>query len=60
MQSPRSRRVGDGKERRQKGFLPDFRGAIKAGRGPREGDHVPAETNKDAILQEVVELASQR
>jgi hypothetical protein len=27
--------VGDGKERRQKGFLPDFRGAIKAARGAR-------------------------
>ena len=33
MQSPRSRRVGDDKERRQKGFLPDFRDAIKAARG---------------------------
>jgi len=30
MQSLRSRRVGDDKERRQKGFLPDFRHAIKA------------------------------
>jgi hypothetical protein len=37
--------VGDGKERRQKGFLPDFRGAIKAGQGPREGDQAPAEIN---------------
>jgi hypothetical protein len=27
--------VGDDKER-QKGFLPDFREAIKAARGPRE------------------------
>ncbi len=39
MQRPRSRRVGDDKER-QKGFLPDFRDAIKAARGPREGDRV--------------------
>ena len=42
MQSPRSRRVGDDKERRQKGFLPDFRDAIKAARRPREGDRAPA------------------
>jgi hypothetical protein len=34
MQRPRSRRVGDDEERRQKGFLPDFREAIKAERGP--------------------------
>jgi hypothetical protein len=26
--------VGDGEVRRQKGFLPDFREAIKAARGP--------------------------
>jgi hypothetical protein len=38
MQRPRSRRVGDDEERRQKGFLPDFSEAIKAARGPREGD----------------------
>jgi hypothetical protein len=40
MQRPRSRRVGDDEERRQKGFLPDFCEAIKAARGPREGDRV--------------------
>lgn len=43
MQRPRSRRVGDDEERRQKGFLPDFREAIKAARGPREGDRVKRE-----------------
>jgi hypothetical protein len=36
-QSPRSRRVGDDKEWRQKGFLPDFRDAIKAARKPQRG-----------------------
>jgi hypothetical protein len=40
MQSPRSRRAGDDKERRQKGFLPDFREAIKAARGPRQGNRL--------------------
>lgn len=43
MQRPRSRRVGDDKVRRQKAFLPDFRDAIKAARGPREGDRAPAD-----------------
>jgi hypothetical protein len=37
MRRPRSRRVGDDEERRQRGFLPDFRETIKAARGPREG-----------------------
>jgi len=32
--------VGDDKELRQNGFLPDFRDAIKAARGPREGDRL--------------------
>jgi hypothetical protein len=33
---------GDDKERRQQGFLPDFRDAFKAARGPRESDRVRA------------------
>jgi hypothetical protein len=32
--------VGDDEERRQNGILPDFREAIKAERGPREGARV--------------------
>jgi hypothetical protein len=32
--------VGDDKERRQKGFLPDFRDAIKAAWSPNEGNRV--------------------
>jgi hypothetical protein len=32
MQRPRSRRVGDDEERRQKSFLPDIREAIKTAR----------------------------
>jgi hypothetical protein len=40
MRRPRSRRAGDDEERRQTGFLPDFRDAIKAARGPRESDRV--------------------
>ena len=43
MRRPRSRRVGDHEERRQRGFLPDFRETIKAARGPREGDRAPAD-----------------
>jgi hypothetical protein len=34
MQRPRSLRAGDDNEQWQKGFLPDFREAIKAARGP--------------------------
>jgi hypothetical protein len=41
MQSSRSRRAGDGKERQQNGFLPDFRAAINAVRSPRAGDRRP-------------------
>ncbi|HWW37023.1 MAG TPA: hypothetical protein VNZ23_17535 [Xanthobacteraceae bacterium] len=52
--------AGYDEERRQTGFLPDFREAIKAARGPREGDRAPTDTNKDAILHKIVELASQR
>jgi hypothetical protein len=37
--TPEKPEVGN-EERRQKGFLPDFREAIKAARGPREGDRV--------------------
>ncbi len=53
----------EGRRRRRaaaEGFLPDFREAIKAARGPREGDRAPGDTNRDAILHKIVELASQR
>lgn len=53
MQSSRSRRAGDGKGRRQNGFLPDFRAAINAARSPREGARAPADAYKDATLQRV-------
>jgi hypothetical protein len=52
--------VGDDVERRRKGFLPDFREAIKAARDPREDDRVTAYTNQDAILHKIIEQASQR
>jgi hypothetical protein len=50
MQSPRSRRVGDEKVRRQKGVLPDFRDAFKTARALREGDRVKRASKGQSLI----------
>jgi hypothetical protein len=46
--------VGDDKEQRPKGFLPDFRDAIKAAWSPNEGNQVSARQRGKAESGEIL------